>query len=171
MIKTLAICEAVLLVLITSVLVILIIKWEKRLKDNKKMNLGFKDYYEVVSRWILLKNRNLDAKDYFLHYGYRHIAIYGAGPLGEMLFNELAGSEIFVEYVVDKSKTKFDLTDGGKIISPQQIGQQKQVDAIIITPLLYQKEILDVLCGIDITEDTVFILFDEIVNYFFHKGT
>ena len=83
----------------------------KRIKKEKemvrKLNNGFRDYYEVVSRWMILKNCGRKAEEFFYHYNYNRIVIYGAGPLGEMLCQELKESSINVVCAVDKEKKSF----------------------------------------------------------------
>lgn len=140
--------------------------YRKKLSDAEMADNGFKEYYETVSRWITLVNKGYRVSDYFKHNHFRVIGIYGAGPLGEMLYSELLGSDIEVAYITDRTKKEMEYIKDAKVIHPEFIEQEEKVDAIIITPIHFKQEILDQLCAMKLPDDTKFILFSEIVNFF-----
>ncbi len=140
--------------------------YRKKLSDAEMADNGFKEYYETVSRWVTLVNKGYHASDYFEHNHFRVIGIYGGGALGEMLYSELLGSGIKVAYVTDRTKKEMEYIKDAKLIHPGFIEQEEKVDAIIITPIHFKQEILDQLCAMNLSDDTKFIMFSEIVNYF-----
>ena len=159
-------------ILLFIIMVVVFVYALKRIKKEKemvrKLNNGFRDYYEVVSRWMILKNCGRKAEEFFYHYNYNRIVIYGAGPLGEMLCQELKESSINVVCAVDKEKKSFDFVSDIKIISVEYIEEQGDIDAVIITPLMYKGEIMDILCNKNFPQKTQFIMIDEFVNYYYH---
>ncbi len=132
----------------------------------KKLNNDFREYYEVVSRWIILKNSGRKPEEYFRFHGIKRIAIYGAGPLGEMLYQELFGGEVQILYVVDQTRKEFENVKGAKVIHPSLIPNQEMPDAIVITPMVFKTAILDVLCNLNLPNSVSFLMLDEIVNFF-----
>ncbi|MBQ9926409.1 MAG: glycosyltransferase family 4 protein [Lachnospiraceae bacterium] len=105
----------------------------KKKKDEsdelKKMQL----YFEVLCRWLLLKNRNVSIEKYFLDKGIKKIAVYGYTELTSQLEEELEGTMIEVECCIDKVSK---VTNSGKMtISPNE--EIPIVDMIVVTPVFY----------------------------------
>lgn len=139
----------------------------KKEERVRKLNHDFREYYEVVSRWIVMKNSGRKLEEYFKASEIKSIAIYGAGPLGEMIYQELQDSEINVLYVIDQSKKQFEtLKENNVIIHPSQIKEREMPDAIVITPMLHKSDILDLLCGMNLPASVSFLILDDIVNFF-----
>ena len=143
-------------------------KLYKQTVDLKRLDNGFREYYEVVSRWLVLKNSGRKVEEFFIHNGFLRIAVYGAGPLGELLCQELKNSPVEVVCAIDKNKKEFEFLDGVKIITPEVIEEQGSFDAVIITPMLHKTEIMDFLCNKNLVKDTKFIMVDEFVNFYYH---
>ncbi len=104
----------------------------------------FKSYYYILNQWLLLKQQGNDLTKYFHDQGYKSIAIYGMGEMGNRLYEELRGTDIQVKYAIDKNAAKtyseldvFDLEE-----------QLEPVDAIIVTAVFafddIEKEISEV---------------------------
>lgn len=69
-------------------------------KDKK---IGkFKTYYSVLNQWIVSLHEKKCIDTYFIDNGYKTVAIYGMGELGNRLYEELKDSEIEVKYAIDK---------------------------------------------------------------------
>lgn len=159
-----------------SVAVILIIEiifaisyrifYGRKKERERKFNPDFRDYYEVVSRWIIMKNSGRRLEEYFKYAGIRSVAIYGAGSLGEMVCQELQDSEINVFYVIDQKKKRFETLKESNIIHPSQIKDQKMPDAIVITSMIHKSDIIDLLCRMNLPASVSFLVLDEIVNFF-----
>lgn len=69
-------------------------------EKNNKIN-KFRGYYEILNRWLLIKQDGKTLEQYFLDNGYKNIAIYGMGELGNRLYDELKNSTVKVVYAMD----------------------------------------------------------------------
>lgn len=96
-------------------------------KDNKLNK--FTDYFRLFDKWMSLKEENKTLEKYFIDKGYHHIALYGMGVMGKHLINDLEGSAIVIDYVIDK---KADVIESDlPILSVDS--ELPNVDAIIVT--------------------------------------
>ena len=89
--------------------------------------------------------------------GYKHIAIYGMHHMGKCLLNELQGSEICVDYAIDKRPENAE--DLIKVYLPDE--DLPTVDAVVVTAFYYFDEIEDHLdnqldCPIISIEDIIY---------------
>lgn len=90
-----------------------------------------KDVLDLTISWLGMKQNNGSLKPFFSYYDYRTVAIYGAGKMGERLYDELTEIDIDVAYVIDKKcQGEF---HGKKIISPMD--RLEKVDIIVVTPI------------------------------------
>lgn len=99
-------------------------------EKNQKMN-KYWNYFCVLDRWMGLKENKQGLDKYLKESGYRKVAIYGVGKLGDHLFRELKCSQVKVICSIDQSAGKKidDLTSfcvGDKL---------PNVDAVIVTPI------------------------------------
>lgn len=79
------------------------IKNKKIEEKNKKVN-KFKDYYNMLNQWIINLHENKTVKKYFIENGYKEIAIYGMGEMGNRLYEELIDCDgIEIKYAIDKN--------------------------------------------------------------------
>ena len=62
---------------------------EKDQKINK-----FKNYYNMLNKWLYLKQNGTSLDTYFKKNDYNSIAIYGMGEMGNRLYDELKQSSI-----------------------------------------------------------------------------
>lgn len=71
--------------------------------DRQKGRLDkFVQYFGLLDRWLWLKLQNKNIKDFFEREGYRRIAIYGLGEVGNRLYEDLsANSDVCVAYAID----------------------------------------------------------------------
>lgn len=98
-----------------------------KLKEDKVDK--FKNYYNMLNQWLILKQEGKSLAQYFVKNGYKTIAIYGMGEMGNRLYDELKDSEIKVAYAIDKNVSEafspidlFDIED-----------ELDAVDAVIVT--------------------------------------
>ncbi len=64
----------------------------------------FKGYYNMLNQWLMLKQEGKSLEKYFEDNGYKNIAIYGMGEIGNRLYNELKDSKkVKIKYVIDKN--------------------------------------------------------------------
>ena len=60
------------------------------------------DHFQLLNHWLEIKNEGKSAASYFEYMNYRHIAIYGMAELANRLLDDLAGSNIIVDYGIDR---------------------------------------------------------------------
>lgn len=85
---------------------------KKQLKKIECMNVKydkFRGYYYMLSHWLSLKQNEKNLKEYFQENGFKKIAIYGMGDMGERLAKELSKTDIQVVYAIDKNIKHSDL--------------------------------------------------------------
>jgi hypothetical protein len=68
----------------------------------RKQNERYKSYWDTLDKWLCLKEKGVDFKEYFINRGIKNLAIYGMGMMGKHLYNELAGGSIKVVYGIDQ---------------------------------------------------------------------
>lgn len=131
-------------------------------RDNsRKARLNL--YYTVLSQWL---NNNLEGKkiaEYLMKEKKKTIAIYGAGKLGELLYRELADSDIVVKCFIDKDASSLCYGLDEISVKPiEKLHDEEGIDAIIVTPVFAYDEIEEnihrILSGIKVMslEDVVF---------------
>ncbi len=125
-------------------------------KKNK-----FRLYYDTTNQWLMLKNAGKGVENYFSNNGYKTMAIYGMGELGNRLYEELRGSDkVEVKYAVDK-KSGYLYEGDLRILLPDN--ELELVDVIVVTPVSDFEEVQKTLsekinCPIISLEDVVFEL-------------
>lgn len=106
---------------------------EKRVKKIDK----FRDYYNLLNQWLILKQEGKSLEEYFVNNGYKSIAIYGMGEMGNRLYDELKGTDIEVKYAIDREAVS--------VYSELEVleleDDLKEVDAIIVTAIFAFEEI------------------------------
>lgn len=79
---------------------------------------------------------------YFEKNNIKKIAIYGAGTIGELFYNEIKNTGLKVSFFIDNNIDKEGTSLGDiTIIGCDKIDIQESVDAIIVSPVLDYKEI------------------------------
>jgi len=93
--------------------------------------------YQMMDRWVRLKQEGKSLTDYFKKNGYQSIAIYGMSYSGITLLDELAGSSIEVKYGIDANADKI-YSD----IPVYKLSESLEpVDVVIVSPIYYFDEI------------------------------
>lgn len=115
--------------------------------------------FQLMSIWVKVKQERASLPEYFHHNGMRNIAIYGFGAVGQLLKNELKGSDISATYIIDRNTNSWSAED--KIYTPDD--ELPDVDAIVVTAVTYFDEIEKMLspkmkCPIVSLEDILFDL-------------
>lgn len=77
-------------------------KIKENTNGDNKIN-KFKGYYNILNQWLKLKQEGNSIEKYFLENGYKTVAVYGMGELGNRLYSELKESGIDVKYAVDRN--------------------------------------------------------------------
>lgn len=73
------------------------------LQDNLKKVDKFNDYYNLLNRWLSLKQEGKSIDKYFIDNKIKKIAIYGMGEIGARLYYELKDSDIELSYAIDSN--------------------------------------------------------------------
>lgn len=100
--------------------------------NSEKLN----QYFRLTDMWLSLKQKGYSLATYFIENNYNKIAIYGMGYLGCILYDDLNGTDITIEYVIDKDKT--DLRELITVVSPEE--KFYDVDAIVVTIMEDEEE-------------------------------
>lgn len=85
--------------------------------------------FRVMNQWVKIKQEGRNLSEYFEKEGYKRIAIYGMGYVGETLIEELKDTTISVIYGIDKNANA--VYSSINIVSINEI--LEQVDAIVVT--------------------------------------
>ncbi len=94
-----------------------------------------RDCFITLKRWLENRNRNKTFSDYFHQCGYRTIAIYGAGDMGRLLYEEVKNTDIAVKYFVDRNAEGLREVEGIPVIPVSEIRDGGEVDVLVITPI------------------------------------
>lgn len=73
------------------------------LQDNLKKVDKFNGYYNLLNRWLSLKQEGKSIDKYFIDNEIKKIAIYGMGEIGARLYYELKDSEVELSYAIDSN--------------------------------------------------------------------
>ena len=106
----------------------------KRIEEYKNKNYE-NDGFITMKKWLENRNAGKTFADYFHDYGYKNIAIYGAGDLGRLLYEEIKDSGIKVSYFVDRNGEGILENEGIRVITVDRIKEMPLVDVIVITPV------------------------------------
>lgn len=104
--------------------------------NTEKLKIRYEGYYNILNIWIRINDNKL--LEYFLKNKIKTIAIYGCGNLGQILFEKLKTSNIEMKYFIDKNKN--DNRDF-KVFNLEEIKNNIDVDAVIVTPIDYYQDI------------------------------
>jgi len=109
-------------------------KNKKNIEEERKRTQKFKDYYNLLNRWLIVKQQGDSIEQLILQKGYSEIAIYGMGEIGQRLVKELDGCEkVSIKYAMDKSNG-FNY-EGFPVVATILGNDISTVDAIIVTPI------------------------------------
>ncbi|MFR2010914.1 MAG: NAD(P)-dependent oxidoreductase [Christensenellales bacterium] len=89
----------------------------------------YRSYYNMQNQWILQNDRGNTIDKIMKGRGYKTIAIYGMGNVGEHLYNVLKNTDIKVMYGIDSKAVDTDYEI--KVYSPDY--ELPNVDAIVVT--------------------------------------
>jgi len=92
---------------------------EKNICDRNKL------YLNLVSYWLTNKIAGKSMQKFLLTSNIKNIAIYGMGSMGELFYQELENTNINIP-----------------LINIRELISQKQIDVIVITPIVYYDDIV-----------------------------
>lgn len=122
-------------VVVTTVAVREVMK--KEIEVQRSISEKHLALFQMMDQWVAVKQQGKNLADYLERMGYRTIAIYGMSYAGQRMVEELKGSNIKIEYGIDKR--------AGTICSDINVVMMEDelaiVDAIVVTPITFYDEI------------------------------
>lgn len=112
------------------------IKLNNIISEKQKEKEKFRIMYQLMEKWMRLKQQGKNIETYFKIYGYKNIAIYGLGDIGKLLLNDLEDSSVNVLYGIDRNVS---INSDIEVVSPDS--ELKKVDAVVVTAIAYFDEI------------------------------
>lgn len=97
-------------------------RWKEQAEKNQAM-------FMLMSQWTRLRQEGRNLEEYFLKKGYKKIAVYGMGILGQRLVKELDQSQVEVAYGIDRNKNI--IYSDLKMVSMED--DLAMVDAVVVT--------------------------------------
>ncbi len=110
---------------------------EKKCDDLIRFSNKHLKLYKTVIKWIGIKQEEKRIDEYIFKQGYRTVAIYGMGYMGECLANELVGGLVEVLYGIDRNAEKI----SSKIAVYYPADVIEKVDVIINTTTIDNSKI------------------------------
>lgn len=105
--------------------------------NREEIGKRYELYFALTTQWTVNLQDGLKIADYLRKKNIKKIAIYGKGNLEELLTRELKGTDISIEYYIDQNAEKYRfVTKDEVVITCDKIKEQKEVDAVIVTPVL-----------------------------------
>ena len=92
---------------------------------------------QFLNNWLQMYQMGKTMVPYIVDKGYKEVAIYGMGILGQRLCDEFEDSEVMVKYAIDQNAAN--IQDIVEVKHPSET--LENVDAIIVTSLYYFNEI------------------------------
>lgn len=109
---------------------------KKNYEKSSVLEGRYKSYYQLANQWLMNKNEGKQVSRYFEDNDIKSVAIYGMGTLGELFYEEIKDSNVKVGYFIDKNSDILCYgMDEVPITSIEDISEQEEVDAIIVTPV------------------------------------
>lgn len=102
------------------------------------------EFYDILVRWLKLRQEQHTLAEFFPENGYRSVAIYGVKEIGLLLLSELRQEGVDVRYAVDRDADK--ISADISVIKPS--GSLPEVDVIIVTASHYFDSIYPELKGL-----------------------
>lgn len=112
-------------------------------KKNAKSTDKNRALFLMMNQWVKMKQEGKNLSSYFKQNGYKKIAIYGMGYVGETLLEELKESGITVAYCIDK-RAGFIYTDVDIVSMDDYL---ERVDVVVVTAITFFIEIEKELSG------------------------
>lgn len=95
----------------------------------RKQRDKFRRQFQLLNDWFMNYQNGIMAGQYLWDKGFRRVAIYGFGALGERLYQELSGGQVRAVYGIDQ---RIAFKDGDFQVEKQPDGT-KEIDAIVVT--------------------------------------
>lgn len=121
-------------------------KWLKKenvsiefLEEQEKISNKFKNYYNVLDKFVSIKENGKSIADYLIKNNKKNVAIYGFGTLGKHLYNDISkNKEIKIECIIDQMAKCEDIEI---LIYTKTDLIPENVDIVIVTPISEYEDI------------------------------
>lgn len=100
--------------------------------------------FQMMNKWVKLKQKGKTLVSYFEKENYNRIAIYGMSFVGETLLDEVKDSNIQVVYGIDQHADHIWVADLEVVNVEDDL---EEVDAIVVTAVTFFEEIEEKLSG------------------------
>ena len=107
----------------------------------KRTRSKLQEFYEVLIKWIELKQKKQEIGDFLKQNGFGTVAIYGMKELGELLYDDLELSGMEVPYCIDARADYVCKDLSTKVIRPDDYSDACDVDVVIVTAIHYYEDI------------------------------
>lgn len=107
-----------------------------RKKASKAINVSmerFKFGFDILNRWLYVKQNGGSLSSYFKDNRVGSVAIYGMGELGKRLLEEMQACKIPVKYAIDRMADAKGMA--GLDIYDSSADRFPETDAIVVTPV------------------------------------
>lgn len=102
--------------------------------------------YELMEKPELFVSLRENLTRYFSMNGYRNIAVYGVGKLGTLLLRNIDTAKLESICIIDKNETAG--FAGIEKIDLEGLADRKEIDMVLVTPLLDYPQIEVQICSI-----------------------
>ena len=91
---------------------------------------------KILEQWLTNKIYKKENADYILdNFKIKTVAIYGAGKLGELIYDDLLNSALDIKYFIDRNADELYYgIDDMNIYNLEEIKEAEPVEMIIVTP-------------------------------------
>lgn len=136
------IISAILILLVASTVAVGKMISERLIALEKTSN-KYLALFLMMNQWVRVKQQGKNLSFYFKKNGYKRIAVYGMGHIGQTLVDELKQTSIEVEYSIDQN-AKYLYADIDIVTLDDKL---EEVDAIVVTAITFFDEIAEKLSG------------------------
>lgn len=116
-------------------------EYELKLEKLSKRYLKFKEYFDILNKWMVIREKGRNLESYFKEHRLYRIAIYGMGVMGKHLLSDLSGSSVCVVYGIDKYADNIHVGIPMKNIDESF----EDIDAVVVTATFEFEEIRDII--------------------------
>lgn len=110
----------------------------KKIEKKQEKVDKFKNYYTMLNQWLMLKQEGKSLEKYFIDNGYKTIAIYGMGEMGNRLYDELKDSKLVeVKYAIDQNAA----TTYSELEVVEKDDNLAEADVMVVTATFAYEEI------------------------------
>ncbi|WP_026525951.1 glycosyltransferase [Butyrivibrio sp. MB2005] len=134
-------------------------KYIERLLKSRERDVSIKFVY---SMWIELIHNGYDLGEYLYGAGFKRVAIYGCGEVGNLLYRELINSSVEVKFFIDR--LRIGQISELKVIAPSELYAYKNIDLVIVTAVNEYRNIMNENKQVGIPFVSIFNLLNDLLK-------